>query len=63
MGGAASAWLALAEDFLADDCRGNYAYCMNEYKRLGGEIELPTAFTYIPEEPEAPEWMDRKDMQ
>ena len=51
-GGRLDEWLQLAEDFLADDCRLNHAYCMSEYKRMGGEIESPVAFTYEPEEPE-----------
>lgn len=51
-GGTLAEWLQLAEDFLADDCRLNHAYCMREYKRLGGEIEAPIAFTYDTEDPE-----------
>lgn len=62
-GGTADEWLQLAEDFLADDCRLNHTYCMSEYKRLGGEIEAPVAFTYEVPEPEVPDWMERKDLQ
>ena len=59
-GGKADEWLMLAEDFLADDGRLNHAYCMNQYKRLGGEIDAPVQFDYVPEEPD---WMERKDLQ
>jgi hypothetical protein len=46
-GGTAEEWLTLAEEFLADDGRANYAFCMYEFKRHGGHIPDPIAF--IPE--------------
>ena len=62
MGGTAEQWQALAEDFLADEGRANYSYCMNEFRKAGGEIGSPVAFDYVPE-PETPDWMERKDLE
>lgn len=57
----ADEWFDLANDFLADDCRANHAYCMTEFKRRGGVVE-PIAFTYVePAEPEVPEYADYTD--
>jgi hypothetical protein len=62
-GGTIAEWLTLAEDFLADESRANYAYCMTEFRRLGGEIEAPQAFAYKPAETETPDWMERQDLK
>lgn len=46
-------WRDLADEFLADGGRANHAFCMCEFKRLGGVVE-PVVFEYIPPEPEVP---------
>jgi len=56
----AEEWFDLANDFLADDCRANHAYCMMEFRKRGGEI-APVAFVYEPAEPEVPEYVDYTD--
>ena len=52
-GGTTAEWLEVAEGFLAQDCKANYAFCMWKFGKLGGVIEAPAVFAYVPE-PEAP---------
>ncbi len=59
-GGTLDEWRNLADEFLADGGRANHAFCMCEYRHLGGVVE-PIAFVYEPAEPEVPEYVDYTD--
>jgi hypothetical protein len=59
-GSTAEEWLDLAEAFLADDGRANYAYCMWQYKKCGGVIPDPVPFD-VPE-PETSDSVDYTDI-
>jgi hypothetical protein len=60
LGGSLNEWRDLADEFLADGGRANHAFCMCEYRRMGGAVE-PAAFEYVPVEPEVPEYEDYTD--
>ena len=57
----AEEWLELAELFLADDGRANYAYCLWQYRKHGGGDLIPVKFDYVPESVEI-EVMDYTDV-
>jgi len=59
-GGKMEEWLQLADDFLADGGRANHAFCMAEFRRMGGDT-TPVQFDYVPDEPEVPETIDYTD--
>jgi len=40
-GATAQEWLELANDFLSNNGRANFTFCMTEYKKQGGQIETP----------------------